>query len=187
MTDFKRGLVARDKDGLPIADIRIDAAYGELFIDDGTGFVSGSDPTAEKIDATPVKVGKLNSVTADASERAATTSGQLTIVRAGAYEVYACGSMILSGDADTGQIEVFVNGAVVADAAADPGGSIQTAGVASAASANIPFGLRAIVNLQVGDTVDWRVTGTGTTTVTIKKGRFGVIQVSDVAVPTFSA
>lgn len=174
------GLIPR-KSGKPHPDSwELDPHYAELFIDDGTGFVSGSDPTAEKVDATPVKVGHLHGITADAAERAATTSGQLTIARPGDYEIAASGDFALSGAADTFHIEVFKNGAVIADAAASPGGEASAKGVAVGTGAQgwaiAPFRLRGMV---AGDTLDLRVTGTGSTTITIKQMRFSVKQVGD--------
>jgi hypothetical protein len=182
-----RGLVLRDSNGAPNPDgFRINPHFGELFIDDGTGFVSGSDPTAEVVDATPVKVGQLNGVTADAAERAATTNGRLTIARPGDYEVYGTGDVLLAGAADVFTIEVYKNGAVVADAAASPGGELSAKVVAVGATTH-GWALRGLLRgLVAGDYVDLRVTATGTTTATIKQMRFGVRQVCDTD-PAFEA
>lgn len=175
-----RSLVLRDESGNVHPDRwRIDRHYGGLFIDDGTGFVSAATPTAEKVDASPVKVGQLNGVTADAAERAATASGQLTIARSGDYQVSAHGDC-LSGNAAVVVVEVFKNGAVVADAAASPGGAIKAdlkmAGTAVKMGWAIsPSMLRGLV---VGDTLDLRVTS-DVGTVTIKQLRFHVEQRND--------
>lgn len=170
---------SKDDDKLHPDGFAAQLAFGELFIDDATGFVSGSDATAEKIDATPVKVGSLNNVSADAAERAATTSGQLTITRPGHYLVYASGSVALAGAADTFACEVFRDGSVCADAAATPGGEISAQVIAVGTGVQ-GWALQGILpDCAKGTTVDLRVTTTGTTTATIKQMRFMVLQISD--------
>lgn len=175
-----RGLVLRDSNGLPHPDkFRVDPHFGELFIDDATGFVSAATPTNEKVDATPVLVGQLYGITADAAERAATTLGQLNITRAGEYEVSAHGTG-LGGNASVMKVEVFLNGAVIADAAASPGGSAKCEFKMQATAAQeswaIPkFRLR---GLKKADTLDLRVTGS-VGTFTIKQMRFNATQVGD--------
>ncbi|MEK9644289.1 MAG: hypothetical protein VW547_01965 [Alphaproteobacteria bacterium] len=175
-----RGLVARDENGVPQPNaFRIDPHYGELFIDDGTGFVSGSDPTAEIVDGTPLLVGQLNGVTGVAAAGSASTDGRLNVQRPGDYEVYASGDVALSGAADTFLVEVYKNGAVVASAAASYGGEISAKVVAVGTGAQ-GWALRGkLRGLVKGDYVDLRVTGTGTTTCTIKQLRFGIQQIGD--------
>lgn len=183
MTHFAQGLMLRDKDGKALPDNYQVGAFGELFIDDATGFVSGSDPTAEKIDATPVKVARLLHVTADAAERSASTSGQLTVEIPGDYEVYASGDVALSGAADTFLVEVYRNGSVCADATGTPGGEISAK---ACAVGTAPQGWALVGTLPdcaVGTTVDLRVTGTGSTTCTIKQMRFGIKLKGDNARP----
>lgn len=186
MASLNKGLIARDKNGLPISDIRIDAAYGELFIDDATGFVSAATPAAEKVDAAPVTVGRLNNVTADAAERVATTLGQLTCARNGDYQVQAHGTL-LGGNASVMKIEVFKNNAVVADAAGFPGGSIKAELKMQATAAQESFAISPALlpDLKIGDTVDLRVTGS-VGTVTIKQLRFSIAQISDADAPVFA-
>lgn len=183
-----RRLILRDASGNLNPDlIGVDAHFGEIFIDDGSGFVSASDATAEIIDATPVKVGQLNGVAADAAERAATSSGALTVTRPGDYEVYAHGDVALAGAADTFLCEVYKNGAVVADAAASPGGEISANVVAVGTGAQ-GWGLRGLLRgLVAGDDIDLRVTVTGSSTATIKQLRFGIRQVADSDPPMDSA
>lgn len=179
MTHFAKGLVVRDGSNVPHPDRWQVGAYGELFIDDGTGFVSASDAVAEIIDATPVKVGRLLHVTADAAERTATTNGRLTVQVPGDYEVKASGSIALAGAADTFKVEVYVNGAVIADAAATPGGSISAQSVAVGTGVQGWALYGTIPDMEVGDYVDLRVTTTGTTTATIKQMRFNITLVGD--------
>ncbi len=180
MTHYAKNLVLRNPDGKALPDGVGVGAYGELFIADGTGFVSAATPTNEKVDATPVSVARLLHVTADAAERAATASGQLTCQLAGDYEVYASGD-ILGGNASVMSVDVFRNGAVVADAAATPGGAINWKGTAAAAAVTMGWSLVGILpDLNVGETVDLRVTGS-VGTVTIKQMRFGIRQIADTA------
>lgn len=182
MTHFAEGLIIRDKNNLPHPDRWQVGAYGELFVDDATGFVSASTPTDEKVDASPVKVARLSHVTADAAERAATTSGQLTVQIPGDYEVYASGD-ILGGNASVMSVHVFRNGAVCADAAATPGGAINWKGKMQATAATESFHVAGILpDVKVGETVDLRVTGT-VGTVTIKQLRFGIRLIADNAEP----
>lgn len=183
MTHFASGLVIRDKtNNLPHPDRWQAGAYGELFVDDGTGFVSAATPTAEKVDATPVKVARLLHVTADAAERSATASGQLTVQLPGDYAIQASGT-ILSGNASVCKIEVFRNGAVVADAAATPGGAIEWQGTMAGTAVTMSWALNGVLpDLQVGETLDLRVTGS-VGTVTIKKMRFGARLIGDNSEP----
>lgn len=183
MTHNANHLVLRDADGKALPDgVSAGTVYGELFIDDGTGFVSAATPAAEKVDATPVKVSRLKHVTADAAERSATTTGQLTIQVPGDYEVYASGD-ILGGNASVMNVEVFRNGAVCADAAATPGGAIKAHVVAAAAAVRQSWALYGTLpDCAVGTTVDLRVTGS-VGTVTIKQARFGIRLIADNARP----
>lgn len=183
MTHYAEGLVVRDTSDKPHPDKWQVGAYGELFIDDATGFVSASDATAEIIDATPVKVARLLHVTADAAERSATTNGRLTVQLPGDYKVYASGDCLLAGAADTFHVEVFVNGAVIADAAGTPGGEISAKMVAVGAVAQGWALFGTIPDMEVGDYVDLRVTVTGTSTATIKQLRFGIELIGDNANP----
>lgn len=183
MTHYADGLVVRFPDQSPHPDrLQAGTVYGELFIDDGTGFVSAATPTAEKVDATPVKVSRLNHVTADVAERAATTSGQLTVQVPGDYMVWASGD-ILGGNASVMNVEVFRNGAAVADAAATPGGAIKAHVVAAGTAVRQSWALVGILpDVNVGETVDLRVTGT-VGTVTIKQMRFSIRLIADMPFP----
>ena len=182
MTHYAKGLRLRNADGKALPDGAEVGAYGELFIDDATGFVSAATPAAEKVDATPVKVARLLHTTADAAERAATASGQLTVQVPGDYEVYASGD-ILGGNASVMKVEVFRNGAVVADAAATPGGSIAAHVVAAGTAVRQSWALvGTLPDCAVGTTVDLRVTGS-VGTVTIRQLRFGIRLVGDNARP----
>ena len=183
MTHNAKGLRIRNADGLALPDGHEVGAYGELFIDDATGFVSASDATAEIVDATPVKVARLLHVTAVAAERSASTDGRLTVQIPGDYEVRASGHCLLAGAADTFHIEVYVNGSVVADAAATPGGEISAKMVAVGAAAQGWALFGTLPDMKVGDYVDLRVTVTGTSTATIKQMRFGIKLVGDNARP----
>ena len=183
MTHYSKGLAIRNADGKALPDGASIGAYGELFIDDGTGFVSGTDPTNEVVDATPVKVSRLLHVTAVAAERSASTDGRLTVQVPGDYFVYAQGMVSLTGAADTGTVRVARNGAAVADAAATPGGDIKFSMVAGDANP-VPFTLFGILpDMNVGDYVQLFVTGTGSTALTIKSMRFGIRQIGDMARP----
>ena len=149
MTHYAKGLRLRNADGKALPDGAEVGAYGELFIDDATGFVSAATPAAEKVDATPVKVARLLHTTADAAERAATASGQLTVQVPGDYEVYASGD-ILGGNASVMKVEVFRNGAVVADAAATPGGSIAAHVVAAGTAVRQSWALVGTLPIALG-------------------------------------
>lgn len=183
MTHYAKGLVVRDGSNKPHPDRWATGAFGELFIDDGTGFVSASDATAEIIDASPVMVGRLLHVTAVAAERAASTDGRLTVQLPGDYEVKASGSIALAGAADTFKVEVYVNGAVIADAVATPGGEISAHSVAVGTGVQGWSLNGTIPDMEVGDYVDLRVTTTGTTTATIKQMRFNITLVGDNSEP----
>ena len=182
MTHYAKGLVVRDGSNKPHPDRWATGAFGELFIDDGTGFVSAATPAAEKVDATPVKVARLLHVTSDVAERTASTTGQLVVEIPGDYKVYGSGD-ILGGNASVMKVEVFRNGAVVADAAATPGGSIAAHVVAAAAAVRQSWALVGLLpDMKVGETVDLRVTGS-VGTVTIKQLRFGIKLVGDNSEP----
>ena len=184
MTHFAEGLVVRDGSNKPHPDRWQVGAYGELFIDDGTGWVAaGADPAAEIVDATPVKVARLLHVTADAAERSATTNGRLTVQIPGDYRVLATGNCLNTGAADTFHIEVFKKGAVVADAAATPGGEISC-DVCAVGTAAQSWALQGVLpDMKVGDYVDLRVTGAGTNTPAIRQMRFGLYLIGDNSEP----
>ncbi len=168
MTHYADGLVVRFPDQSPHPDrLQAGTVYGELFIDDGTGFVSAATPTAEK---------------ADVAERAATTTGQLTVQVPGDYMVWASGD-ILGGNASVMNVEVFRNGAAVADAAATPGGAIKAHVVAAGTAVRQSWALVGILpDVNVGETVDLRVTGS-VGTVTIKQMRFSIRLIADMPFP----
>lgn len=188
MGDLNQGLVLRDKNGSPMADGRVDLAFGGLFIDDGTGFVSGATPAAQIVAAAPLTTGRLNSVTHDSgltTERATATAGKLEIRRSGDYRVEACGDM-LSGNSAVAKIEVFKNGAVIADAAGFPGGSIRADLTFAGTAVKMSWALTGLLgDLKAGtDLIDLRVTS-NVGTVTIKILRFSIWQISDVNAPVF--
>ena len=183
------GPVLRYKAGSPDGDNRSAGCYGEIFIDDNTGFVSAATPTAEIVKATPVKAGRLNVMTADgltsSVASAVTASGQLVAQRAGDYYVTATGDM-LSGNSAVAKIELFRNAAVIADAspATNIGGSIRADLTFAGTAVKMGWGLDGCVtNVSPGDTFDLRVTS-NVGTVTIKQMRFTVRQLADTVSPT---
>lgn len=181
MTHNSQGLRVRTADGKPAPQNLEVGAYGELFIDDGTGFVSGSDAAAEIIDDSPLKVSRLFHVSAVAAERAASTDGRLTVQLPGDYLIYASGRVALEGASDTAHIEVYKNAAVMADAAATPGGEIS-AFVTSVGATTEGWSLIGIApDCNVGDYFDLRITTAGSSTGTIKQMRFGIRQIGDMA------
>lgn len=185
MTHYATGLMLRDKDGNALPDRNATTTvYGEMFVDDNTGWVAaGADPTNEVVDGSPVTVARLRGVTADAAERAATTNGRLVIEVPGDYEIRGVGNVLSTGAADTVHLEVFVNGAVVADAAATPGGEISC-DVCAVGTAAQSWALHGILpDMKVGDYVDLRVTAAGTNTPAIRRARWGVKLIADNANP----
>lgn len=179
-----KGPVLRDTNGVSHPDNWVaGSCYGGLFVDDGTGFVSAATPTAEIVDGSPVKVGRLNGVGAVAAERAASTDGRLNIEQAGDYMIRASG-IWLSGNDSVLTIEVYKNGAVLADAAATPGGTIKAIDKMYGTAATLAWSISGIAaGCNIGDYFDLRVTGT-VGTVTIKAMQFNVQLIADNSVPS---
>lgn len=167
------GSVARYPDGSFHTDLLSVGTSGSIFIDDGAGFISAATPSAEKVDATPVRVGRLNGVTADAAEGSATVSGQLTVVHGGDYRLRGSGGC-LSGNSAAVTIEVFKTpistgvAAVIASSAANPGGSVRASLRMAAAAVLVSWSFNGdAVGLAPGDLLDLRVTSdVGTVTIT---------------------
>lgn len=173
------GAVVRYPDGSPSSDTLSVGTSGSIFIDDGTGFVSAATPAAERVDATPVRVGRLNHVTADADEGSATTTGALTIQRGGDYRIRASGDC-LSGNAAVVVIEVFKTpiatgvAAVISSSAAHPGGSVRADLKMAGTAVKMSWSMNGdAVDLVPGDILDVRVTS-DVGTVTIKRMCFEI-------------
>lgn len=173
------GVAIRYPDGSLHGDRLQVGTSGSLFIDDGTGFVSAATPAAERVDATPLLVGRLNNVVADAAEGLATTSGTLTATRLGDYDVIANGDM-LSGNSAVAKVEVFKTpastgvAAVISSSAAHPGGSLRADLVFAGTAVKMSWAFSGdVVDVAPGDILDLRVTSS-VGTVTIKRMFFGI-------------
>lgn len=178
------GLVARYPDGSPHSDLLSVGAFASLFIDDGTGFVSASTPSAQKIAASPLKVGRKFHVTCDVAENTASVTGQFTIARQGDYVIDAHGDC-LSGNSAVVVIEVFKTpvstgvAAVISSSAANPGGAIKADLKMAGTAVKMGWALNGLLsNLKVGDLIDVRVTS-DVGTVTIKQYQCLLRQLSD--------
>lgn len=169
-----RGLRPRGVDDSKVNSVRTwaEVNHGSLFIDDATGFVSATTPTAEVIDAAPVTVGFTSGMTG------AVATGSLTVSRAGRYRASVNLGSVLSGNASVVTVELYKNAAVLAATAAAGGAAkciLTMAGTAVVMSGGI---VPCLTTAVPGDVYDVRVTGT-VGTITIKNYRFELVQVDD--------
>lgn len=158
-------------EGQALVNVECRPYYGSYIIDDNTGFVSASTPTAEKVDGgAPITISSVNHW-ANAAEAQNIDSGEFVCQRKGRYRFWATFGEVLSGNASVVTIQAFKNGVAITGA--------KTRATFAATAVFMSLGnIEADLALDLDDTVDIRVTGT-VGTVALKRASWGLVQIDD--------
>ena len=146
--------------------------HSTLFIDDATGFVSGSGPASEVVDGAPVALGQNFGMTQ------AISTGSITVVRPGTYRLSLHVGSLLGANSSIVAVSIFKNAAAIATATGFLGGAL-IANLTSPSTAVVEtVDISGIRRLALGDVLTVVCTS-NTGTVTIKNMSFDVEQLTD--------
>ena len=157
--------------GQALVNVECRPHYGSYVIDDNTGFVSASTPSAEKVDGgAPITINDVHNWD-NADEAQSIDSGEFVVQRKGNYRFWATFGEVLSGNASVVTIQAFKNGVAIT-------GAKTRATFAATAVFMSLGGIEVDLALDIDDAVDIRVTGS-VGTVALKRASWGLVQIDD--------